>query len=493
MGAGIAETAVAAGLETVLFDPFEAAAASGAERVRRGLTRSVERGRLESETATAAASRLSVTASLEDLAGCDAVIEAAPEDLGVKQGLLASLEEACASATMLATNTSSIPITAIAAGVKRPDRVVGMHFFNPVPRMRLVEVTPAMQTSTQTLERASELGRGLGKEVVVARDGPGFLVNRCGRPFYGEALRLLQDRTADVEQIDRICRVGGGFQMGPFELMDLVGIDVSFAVARSFTELSFGEPRWRPYPIQARMAASGRHGRKTGVGWYLYANGRHRPDDPAPGAPGGGDGRALAVAGTGPLAARIRTLATAAGYALGSNDAAIATIATDPGERFDGSGCTILACKTSSLAAWRQARAIGFNLLPTDDVRLVELSRGPMASDADAASAEELFRTFGLHVEWVRDAPGLVLAAIVVQIVNEACFALGEGVAPPNDIDTAARLGLNYPRGPLEWGSALGWRYVHDTLDGLWRERREERYRPAPALAHAAHHGAMHV
>ncbi len=254
MGAGIAQLGVAAGMETLLHDPDP-------EALERGLG-----------DATAAP-------RLEDLAGCELIVEAAPERRELKRELFERLS-AIAPAAVLATNTSSIPVTALAGAASSPELVVGMHFFNPPERMRLVEVIAADQTGERALEVATDAGERMGKRVIRAADGPGFLVNRCGRPFGGEALRLLTERVASVEQIDRICRVGGGFRMGPFELMDLVGIDVGLAVAKSFTELSFGEPRWRPSPLQQRMVDAGRLGRKTGHGWYRYDGERHRPKDP---------------------------------------------------------------------------------------------------------------------------------------------------------------------------------------------------------------------
>ena len=245
------------------------------------------------------------------------MIEAAPERAELKRELFAALSRVCGPQAVLATNTSSIPVTSLAGAAERPENVVGMHFFNPPALMPLLELIRAEQTGERALELARATGEAMGKEVILAADGPGFLVNRCGRPFGAEGLRLLQERVAGHEQIDRICRLGGGFRMGPFELMDLVGIDVGFEVAKSFTELSFGEPRWKPNPIQARMVAAGRLGRKTGRGYYDYpADGPHRPEDPDPPAPGGGDGTLLAILGAGPLADGLRERARDAGYEL---------------------------------------------------------------------------------------------------------------------------------------------------------------------------------
>jgi 3-hydroxybutyryl-CoA dehydrogenase len=281
MGAGIAQLGVLAGLDTVLHDPLADALAKGEKSIHAGLAKGAERGRWSQEDADAAGQRLETAESVEGLGGCQMVIEAAPERLDLKRELFGKLSEVCGADAVLATNTSSIPVTQIAGAATSPENVVGMHFFNPAPLMKLVEVIAALQTGERALAMARATGEAMGKRVIDAGDGPGFLVNRCGRPFYSEALRLLQERVVTHEEIDRICRVGGGFRMGPFELMDLVGIDTGFAVAQSFMELSFGEPRWKPNPLQARMAASGRLGRKSGRGWYDYSgDGPYRPEDP---------------------------------------------------------------------------------------------------------------------------------------------------------------------------------------------------------------------
>src|ERR671931_1298789 len=306
MGAGIAQLGCLAEVETLLHDPLPEALEKGAERIRTGLQKGAERARWSAENARTAAERLRTVDSLEGLAGGRLVIEAAPERIELKRELFERLSDICADDTILATNTSSILVSSLASSAARPENVVGMHFFNPPPLMKLLEVIAAEQTGERALAMARAVGEAMGKTVIVASDGPGFLVNRCGRPVNGEALRLLQERVATVEQIDRIARLGGGFRMGPFELMDLVGVDVGFEVAQSFAAQSFGEPRWKPSMLQAQLVAAGRLGRKTGRGWYSYEDGPHRPDDPEPREPQGGDGQTVAIAGQGVLAAALR-------------------------------------------------------------------------------------------------------------------------------------------------------------------------------------------
>jgi 3-hydroxybutyryl-CoA dehydrogenase len=424
MGAGIAQLGCAAGMRTVLHDPLPEALERGEAGVRKGLARWVEKGRVGSE----AEGLLSIAASLDGLAGCDLVIEAAPERLELKRELFGELSRVCGPGAVLATNTSSIPVTALAGAAEWPENVVGMHFFNPPPLMRLVEVIRADQTGDAAVEMARDVGVAMGKEVILAADGPGFLVNRCGRPFYGEALRCLQERLASHEAIDRIYRLGGGYRMGPFELMDLVGIDTGLEIAKSFAALSFGEPRWRPNPIQARMVAAGRLGRKSGRGYYDYASEPYRLGDPP--APGGSEDF-LSLAG----------------------------------------GAGLVDCSTEALGG---RGAVGFSLLP--GAGLVEL-----CGERDPA-AEEIAARSGLHWEWVGDAPGLVLGRVVCQLVNEAAFAIGEGVGSAEDVDTGLELGLNHPRGPVAWGRAIGFDHVLATIDGLWDDRHDPRYRAAPPL-----------
>ena len=510
MGAGIAQLGCAAGMTVLLHDPVEEALERGAERVRSGLRKWIEKGRAGEDSLE----RLRPAASLDELVGCELLIEAAPERADLKRELFASLSRICGPETVLATNTSSIPVTSLAGAAERPQNVVGMHFFNPPPLMELLEVIRADQTGERALEVARAAGEAMGKRVILAADGPGFLVNRCGRPFGGEALRLLQERVASHEQIDRICRMGGGFRMGPFELMDLVGVDVGYEVAKSFTELSFGEPRWKPSPIQASMVDAGRLGRKTGRGYYDYTGeGPYRPEDPepaaaaaegapasasapggpasgsGPGAPAASAGTLVAILGDGPVADGLRDRARAAGYELREGGPAelIVDARLQPLDPPPGGAPLLVLCAAGSLAARGEPGAIGFHLLPPlDTSRLVELTRLPTAQPFAAEAAEDFFARLGFATEWVGDAPGLVLGRIVCQLVNEACFAVGEGVGSEEDVDAGLTLGLNHPRGPFAWCEAIGVEHVCATFDALWRERREERYRLAPLLQHRA-------
>jgi 3-hydroxybutyryl-CoA dehydrogenase len=270
MGTGIAQTAALAELEVTLYDVNATVLRQALERIRADFKKGVEKGKLTQEQTNEAFGRIHPRTRLSDLGHCEFIVEAVIEDLQVKKDLFKHLEADTTPTTILATNTSSLSVTAIASAIKHPERVVGMHFFNPAHIMKLVEVVQGQRTAPETVQQTVELAKLLGKTPVVAKDTPGFIVNRVARPFYGEALRLLGENVATIEQIDRIVKLGGGFPMGPFELMDLIGIDVNFAVTRSLYEQFFGEPRYRPHPIQKRMVDSGAIGKKVGRGFYVY-------------------------------------------------------------------------------------------------------------------------------------------------------------------------------------------------------------------------------
>ena len=490
MGAGIAQLAAQSGARCLLHDPDAAALERGLERARGRIGRAIEKGRIESD----AVGPLEGAGSIAALAGAELVIEAAPEDLELKRALFAEVAGHVAEDCVLATNTSSLSVTALAAGVPGPERVVGMHFFNPPPLMKLLELVAGERSGEAALARARAAGEAMGKHVIDAADGAGFLVNRCNRPFALEGLRLVEQGIATPEQVDRICRMAGGFKMGPFELMDLVGVDVGFTISKSFFEQSFGEPRWRPSPLAARAVAAGRHGRKTGEGWYRYPDGP--PPDPEPPELGGGDGLVV-VAGESELAEELAEAAIGAGWDVAVPEDAEgevpelivdwgghgAVIGTHP------PGPQLLLCDAAPLAARDPGGpSAGFHLLPPFG-RLAELTASPTTAPATLAAAERFFATLGMVTERVGDAPGLVLGRIVAQLVNEACFAVGEGVGQPADVDAGMVLGLNHPRGPMEWGDEIGAEQVLVLLTALQEEYREERYRAAPHLLRAARAG----
>jgi 3-hydroxybutyryl-CoA dehydrogenase len=484
MGAGIAQLAAQAGARSLLHDPAPGAAARAIERIGE----LVARGKVPAE----AHARMAV-AELDELAPCGLVIEAAPEVLEIKRDLFAALEGVVAADAVLATNTSSLLVTEIAAGVSRPERVVGMHFFNPAPLMRLVEVVAGARSAEAALDVARATGKAMERRVIDAADGPGFVVNRCNRPFALEAMRLVEDRLATVEQVDRIVRMAGGFRMGPFELMDLVGLDVGFEIAQSFWRQSFGEPRWRPSRLMARQVAAGRFGRKSGEGWYAYPDGPSR--DPDPPERGGGEGLVV-IAGESSLAFELMEAAGEAGWdpatpadALGEVPFLIVDCgATEDDPPLQG-GPQLILCDAAPLSALDPGgSSAGFFALPPLG-RAVELIVAPGTADATAAASERFLSSLGCHVERVGDAPGGILGRIVAQIVNESCFALTEGVGSAEDIDAGMVLGLNHPRGPLVWADTIGPAEILTILGGLREETGEERYRPAPALVAAARSG----
>lgn len=497
MGAGIAQVAAVGGLDVKLYDVAEGAADAARGRIATFLERSVARGKTTDAQAGAAISRIEAVSSLQELGDCFLISEAIAEKLEIKQDLFTKLAAVTAPGTVFATNTSSLPVTAIAAGVPEQERVVGMHFFNPVPLMRLVEVIAGLNSSPEALATARAVGAAMGRESIDASDGPGFLVNRVSRPFLLEAQQLLGERVADAPMIDRVMRLGGGFRMGPFELSDLVGVDVGYDIAKSFYALGHGEPRWRPSGIPAQMIAAGRLGRKSGRGYYEYPEGgTHRPDDPGPQMVETATG-AVDVIGDTPLARELRRLAEAAGYEVAAAPEVPRTITIDArlvtaGRDVDLSrGPVAVLCAGNSLAAAARGRDFaGFHCLPPlGEARAVEITRGSGTTEETITATRHFFHAIGKHVNEVGDGPGLVLGRIVCQLINEASFALQEGVGSAEDIDKGVQLGLNYPRGLMAWRDAIGSAQIVSTLDALQREIGGDRYRAAPILRRAVLEG----
>jgi 3-hydroxybutyryl-CoA dehydrogenase len=502
MGSGIAQLGCQSGARTLLYDPDPEALRRGADRIVAALRRGVERGRLTEEQSERATANLEQVTEPAGLAECELVIEAAPESLELKRELFTEIARHVSDACVLATNTSSLLVTAVAGTLPHPERVVGMHFFNPPPVMALLEVVSGVESSPQAVALARAVGEAMGKHVIDAVDGVGFLVNRCNRPFSLEGLRLVSERIATIEQVDRICRLGGGFRMGPFELMDLVGVDIGLDISRSFYEQSFGEPRWRPSPITVKTVAAGRYGRKRGRGYYEYPEGgRHRPDDPEPPTPGGGNGLVV-IAGETQLAVEIAEAADAAGWTVVDPgdaeelDAPFLILDLTGGEEpeapLQGAPQAICLHAGSLTVLDAGGSAVGFHALPPlSGSRLVELTAGPDSAESAVAATERFFGSLGKLTAWVSDGPGLVLGRVVCQVINEAAFALSEGVGSREDIDVGVVHGLNYPRGILAWADAIGLDHVLGVLDALNLEYGEERYRVAPVLRRLALSGRL--
>ena len=448
MGAGIAESAALAGLSVVMVDVQDAALARGRETIEKDLERRVKRGRLSEEERDEVLARISTATSLEACADVQLVIEAIVENLEIKQKVFSDLEGIVNDAAVLATNTSSLSVARIASAAARPDRVVGMHFFNPVPAMRLVEVVAGPATDPSSIHTAMEVTEQLGKTAIEVSDTPGFVVNRVARPFYLEALRLVE-AGGDPEQVDTAIR-GAGFRMGPLQLADLIGMDINLAVSESLYERSYYQPRFRPSSLQRFMVEAGLLGRKTGQGFYKYDGSIGAADEeepPQPSMPGG-----ITVVGDPELA-----------RALGAepNGEGIKLLALGDGATLAGSGIEVGARRF------------------TPESTVVELvgEVGPEIRDR----VESAVRAAGFEPAWTPDLPGGVALRTVAALVNEAFFTLEERVASAPDIDSAMQLGANYPKGPLAWAGELGLGRILRVLDAL-RQVHGDSYLAAPLL-----------
>ena len=521
MGTGIAQLLLQAGFQVALVDPHASALERARSRLADVLARLREKGRL-GEDPEALLARLSASTELGAAAGAAWVIEAAPEDLALKRDLFARAA-AAAPGAWLATNTSTLSVTAIAAACPEPERVLGLHFFNPPALMRLVEVVPGVRTAPAAVNEAVELARRLGREPIVAKDSPGFVVNRLARPFYLEAIRLHAEGLP-VETVDAALR-GAGFRMGPFELLDLIGIDVNLAASESVYRAFYEEPRFRPHPLQRAMVEAGLLGRKTGRGFYAYdergerlaaagrapapagdaaadqhplagdAAARPHAADPAAGAPSAwrsGDGPRFAVRGDSALARALRAALPLADDEDGADLVLDARLDAPPtGGRDD------VAVLTWGRSAAEAGAALGFSAVPPPGAErlAVELcAAGALPGERPTpalARAAAALAAAGVHVVAVPDVPGGVAFRVVGRLFDEAARALLEGLAPKRELDLAMRLGVNYPAGPLEWGEALGWEDVTSALRSLAEGTLEARFAPHPwLLGRAATGGA---
>ncbi len=478
MGRGIAQILAQCGVLVRLHDTNPAAAAQAVGAIRASLDKLVERGKLAAEARDATAANLVVAEKLEDLADCQVVVEAIFESLDAKVALFSALEDILPVDAVLATNTSSLSVASIARGCRHPQRVVGWHFFNPVPLMKLAEVIEAVQTDPAIAELMIALTRRAGHTPIRTLDSPGFLVNQAGRGPGPEGMRIVQEGVADFATIDRIMREAAGLRMGPFELMDLLGIDTAAAVMESIYEKFYHEQRFRITPLLRQYADAGRLGRKSGRGFYAYENGAAVPvaEQPVPATVP----PPLWISNAEPeLASVLRAALVAEGREVESSiePSAEAVIVVTP----LGQDVTTAALSQGL----PPARTVGVDMLFPIDRRRTLMSSPATAPEArDGAHAA--LAAGGVPVSLVRDSTGFVAQRIVAMIINIGADIAQQRLATPADIDTAARLGLNYPVGPLAWGDKLGAKRILRILDGLFEATRDPRYRASPWLRRRA-------
>ena len=476
MGQGIAQMAAQAGSEVRLFDNRPGAAQTAQEALIAVWSRLVTKGKLTVEEQSALEGRIRVIDSLQALTGCALVVEAVVERLDVKQQLLAELGPIVGPETVLATNTSSLSVTAIAAPLAHPGRFAGLHFFNPVPLMRVVEVIAGLRSSAVVCEQLASFAKQFGHTPVSAQDTPGFIVNHAGRGFGTEALRIVGERVADFATIDRILRDQIGFKLGPFELMDLTALDVSHPVMESIYRQYFEEPRYRPSVITAQRLAGGLLGKKTGAGFYAYEQGKAQlPPEPV----------VPVVSSLPPVWVSPKAARRAEIYQLLKNLGAQIETAAAP-----STSALILVAPlgldVTTLAAVERldaSRTIGIDMMLDDAAtqrRVLATNPATRSDMRDAAHA--LFAKDGKAVSVVRDSGGFVSQRVVATIVNIAADMCQQGVCTPKDLDLAVTLGLGYPSGPLALGDRIGPTNVLEILFNLQTVYGDPRYRPSPWL-----------
>jgi 3-hydroxybutyryl-CoA dehydrogenase len=487
MGAGIAQVAAQAGHAVQLFDARAGAASDARNKLAATFEALVAKGKIAEEAALAALARIQPIGALEEASGVALVVEAIVENLDLKRGLFQQLEGLVGPRCVLATNTSSISVTAIANGLEHPARLVGMHFFNPVPLMKLVEVVSGLHTDPAVAEAIFELARAWGKTPVHARSTPGFIVNRIARPFYAETLALLQERAAAPQVLDA-CLKSVGFRMGPCELMDLIGHDTNFAVTQSVYEANFFDKRYTPSLVQREMVDGGLLGRKSGRGFYRYPEGVTALPVALIEAPH--TAREVVVHGAGPLADALEAATARALAAQGWGPAREADSAWT-GLAIDGALLVLTDGRTAQqVAADLGARNVAvFDrplVLPAPAGAALAYAVAPTATEVWRAQAPAWLAALGFAPLPLADAPGLVVARTVAMLVNEAADAVLHGVCSAAGADAAMKLGVNYPAGPFEWLAAWSAREVVAVLDALDHHYRGERYRVSPYLRRAA-------
>lgn len=476
MGQGIAQLSAQAGARVLLLDTREGAAQQAVDKIKSLWASLAAKGKLNDEQVANYGARLQAVSSMADLASCDMVVEAIVERLDIKQALLRELEPLLAPTAIIASNTSSLSITAMATALQHKGRFAGWHFFNPAPLMKVVEVIQGLATDRSACERLTAFTRQFGHTPVNAQDTPGFLVNHLGRAYSTEALRIVQENVTDFATVDRILRDQIGFKLGPFELMDLTGMDITHAVTESIYRQYYDEPRYRPNAIAAQRVAAGVLGRKTGEGYYRYADGKPQVADEPP-APVVDELPPVWVA---PRAARRQELYQllkdlGAHIETGQSPSSNALILVAP-----------LGFDVTTVAAVDQLdpmRTVGIDMLVDDSAtRRRVLATNPATRRDMRDAAHALFARDGKAVSVIRDSGGFVTQRVVAGIVNIGSDICQQGIGSPQDLEKAVTLGLGYPMGPLTMGDRFGPGSILEVLFNLQTVYGDPRYRPSPWL-----------
>jgi len=476
MGSGIVQVALTGGLQVVLTDLRPEQLEKARQGIFQRLDRLAEKGEQTADQVAAAKARLEVVSGIDKFAGCDAVVEAIIEDLASKRQLFAGLEGVLREDAIIASNTSSLPIAAIAKTCKIRRRIAGMHFFNPVPLMRLVEIIQAAETDPAVVDALTRLGRRLGRTPVTVKDAPGFLVNLGGRAFTSEAMHILQEAVAQPIDIEQVMRECCHFRMGPFELMDLTGIDVNFPVMRIIHEGYFYDPRLKSVPIHQSLYEAGRFGRKTGAGFHDYDQSGKMIVAPAP-----------AISAKKPV--RVVLAEDTKGLVELAVAADVETVAIDDGHSPIllapwGEDCTTAATRLGV----DPSRAVAIDL-SHDTARRITMMMAPGGDAAIGDQAAALLAAAGRAVTRIKDSPGFIAQRITAMIANLGCEMAQMDLASPKDIDIAMQLGLNYPQGPLALADKIGVPRTHEILLRLQEATGSDRYRPSLWLRRRAQLG----
>jgi 3-hydroxybutyryl-CoA dehydrogenase len=482
MGAGVAQVAASAGHIVLLFDASQGAAEKGIERSAKGLDKLVQRERITTQQRDDLVARIKPVDSLDELTPAALIIEAIVEDLATKQRVFQQLENICSDDTIFATNTSSLSITAIASALKNPQRFVGMHFFNPAPIMKLVEVISGLATGQAIAETIFDTAEAWGKKAVRVKSSPGFIVNRVARPFYAEALRILQEGASNPATIDAILRDCGTFRMGAFELMDLIGHDVNYAVTKSVFDAFHGDPRFMPSLLQKELVDGGFLGIKSGHGFYNYSENSCKPQ-PDCCAPQPFDSPVFLTGQTAWVQA-FADLIEQAGITLNRSETDDDILQTE----------YFTLCQSDGRMATLRAEQENMRNLILFDLAMdyaktprIVLAAADQTEQSAIDKAVGLLQRLGKQVTVIDDIAGLCLLRTVSMIINEAADTVNQQVCSIEAVDIALQSGVNYPLGPFAWADKIGIGKILEVLDNLQDNYGEDRYRASPLLIrHAA-------